>query len=170
MRHLLANIITYSIAVSLFIGAALFARMRSSQYTLTYQESVLAMYEPTPGHDFEWRELGPQTYRRNCRACHAADGNGWDRYPAVVRAADWLDDADERAFLIDLHLYGLSRAGVPVPMPPMGHMHDVEIAAVLNYIITVFGNATNDLFTPDEIAARRGARFGPRDVGRREPF
>jgi mono/diheme cytochrome c family protein len=170
VRHLLANLITYSIAISLFIGAALFARMRSSQYTLTYQQSVLAMYEPTPGHEFEWRELGPQTYRRNCRACHASDGTGWDRYPPVVLAATWLDDEDERAFLIDLLLYGLSRRGMPVPMPPMGHMHDVEIAAVLNYIVTAFGGATTGLFTPDEIAARRGQDYRPQDLGRRYPY
>src|SRR5690606_15126311 len=42
MRHFLANVVAYTLAVSLFIGAALFARMRQSQYTLTYQATVLA--------------------------------------------------------------------------------------------------------------------------------
>jgi mono/diheme cytochrome c family protein len=163
MRHLLANILTYTIAVMIFVGAALFARMRSSQYTLTYQHTVLAAYEPAPVAEFRWREIGAETYRRNCRSCHGADGGGWDQYPPVHDAADMVRTSDGRQRLIDIQLLGLSRKGSRVPMPAMGHLHDVEIASVLNYIATAFDPAgIAEPYTPAEIRDRRGLPAGAR--------
>lgn len=164
MRHLLANIITYSIALLLFIGAVLFARMRSSQYTLTYQSAVLAAYEPTPGGEFRWRQIGAETYTRNCRSCHSADGRGWDEYPGVEGADSIARTAEGRARLIDIHIHGLATDGSPVPMPGMGHLHDVEVAAVLNHIVEEFGTGGSvETFTPEEVRRRRagGNDSGP---------
>lgn len=156
MRHLLGNIITYAIAALLFLGAALFARMRESQYTLTYQSSVLAVYEPSPAREFRWQPLGEETYRRNCRSCHGEDGGGWDQYPPVDGAAGQMIEQADREQLIDVQLYGLSTPGSRAPMPRMGHLSNVEIAAVLNYIATAFDDpVTVELFTPDEIERRR---------------
>lgn len=156
MRHLLANIITYSIALLLFVGAVLFARMRSSQYTLTYQSAVLAAYDPAPGEDFRWRQIGAETYTRNCRSCHGADGRGWDEYPGVEDAAATARATEGRARLIDIHLHGLATDGSPVPMPGMGHLHDVEVAAVLNHIVEEFGaGEAVEPFTPEEVRRRR---------------
>lgn len=156
MRHLLANIITYAIAALIFLGAALFARMRSSQYTLTYQSSVLAVYEPTPAREFRWQPLGEETYRRNCRSCHGEDGEGWDQYPPVTNTAEQMLEPAGREQLIDVQLYGLSTPGARAPMPRMGHLSNVEIAAVLNYLATAFDDPGEaELFTPDEIERRR---------------
>lgn len=160
MRHLLANIITYAIAALLFLGAALFARMRDSQYTLTSQSSVLAVYEPSPAREFRWQPLGEETYRRNCRSCHGADGEGWDQYTAVDGVAEQMMQQADREQLIDVQLYGLSTPDSRAPMPRMGHLSNVEIAAVLNYLATAFDELSDepgeaDLFTPDEIERRR---------------
>jgi mono/diheme cytochrome c family protein len=161
MRHLLANILTYTIALLLFVGAVLFARMRSSQYTLTYQSTVLAGYEPAEGEQFRWREIGAQTYRRNCQSCHGRDGSGWDQYPGVRNASTMAQNPAGRAQLIDIHLHGLARQGSPTPMPGMGHLHDVEVAAVLNHIVEVFGSDTTaHPFTPSEIRQRRSRSDG----------
>lgn len=159
MRHVLANIVTYAIAILLFLGAALFARMRASQYTLTYQSEVLAVYEPTAAREFEWAELGAETYRRNCSNCHGQDGGGWDEYPPVRGVVDDLREPGGRERLIDLHLDGLSSPDWGAPMPKMRHLHDVEIAAVLNHVITRFDEAGGvELFRPDEVRARRKRR------------
>lgn len=171
MRHFLANVVAYVIAVSLFIGAALFARMRHSQYTLTYQDTVLAQFEAAPANEFRWNELGPASYVRNCRNCHGADGRGWDQYPPLQPAAAFSADAAGRDYLIDVHLYGLASPRWGAPMPPMGHMHDVEIAAVINYMLTTFGDVTDEarLLVPSDVAARRGERLRPAEVNERRP-
>jgi mono/diheme cytochrome c family protein len=170
MRHLLANIVTYAVAMLLVVGALLFARMRSSQYALTYERVVLAQYRATNDVDFRWRELGPATYIRNCRSCHAADGRGWDQYPPLTPPAAFVQYPEGRAYLVDVHLYGLTSERWGAPMPPMGHLHDVEVAAVLNYMIEAFmGLEEFAPFTPAEVAARRGQDVRPRDVNRLRP-
>lgn len=156
MRHLLANVVTYGIAALLFTGAALFAQLRSSQLTLTDRAAVLAAWEPSPGSGFRWRALGAATYRRDCSNCHGRDGLGWDQYPPVVGVAPLLRVPDGRERLVDVVLHGRSTEGARVPMPAMGHLHDAEVAAVLNHVATTWGVADPaDLFTPDEVAQRR---------------
>lgn len=166
MRHFLANIVTYTIAVLLFVGAAAFAWMRASQLTLTSEQALLARYLPAETDAFAWQVPGEMGYARNCRNCHGATGQGWDQYPPIAAtAATAGGDRDTREHLIDVVLYGLTSPRWGVPMPPMAHMHDVEIAAVLNYISAAFlGRAFEPVVQPDEVAARRGRNLKPRDV------
>jgi mono/diheme cytochrome c family protein len=169
MRHVLGNILTYAIATLLFIGSALFAWARSSQVVVTTEAAVLAGYEP--GDEmFHWYELGRSSYRRNCANCHAGDGSGWDQYPAVTNAATLLREPRGSEHLIDLHIYGLTSRRWRAPMPPMGHIRDVELAAVINYIATTFDDAAVDeLITPEQVTARRGLGLSPADVERSRP-
>ena len=72
--------------------------------------------------------------------------------------------------MINLHLYGLDSPRSRVPMPPMDHLADAEIAAVLNYMLAEFGGSevgsgATPPFFPPEVAARRGAGLGPQEVG-----
>jgi mono/diheme cytochrome c family protein len=169
MRHFLANIVTYGIAVLLFLGAALFAWSRSAQVAVTTEAMMLAGYEPADA-GFRWEGLGRAGYDRNCRNCHGADGVGWDQYPGLGGAGSMAAGVGGREFLVDLHLYGLASDRWGAPMPPMGHIRDVELAAILNYILTAFGDAeTEQLFVPADIADRRGLRLSPRAVDRRRP-
>lgn len=170
MRHFLANIITYTIAGLLFVGAAGFAWMRSAQLALTTEATVLAQFEPMPVAEFRWYELGEQSYARNCSNCHRSDGQGWDQYPPLPPAAALFAVPGGRDYLIDLHLYGLTSDRWGAPMPPMRHIRDVELAAVLNYVLTTFGVVDEaELYVPADIAARRGQPLSPRDVNRRRP-
>jgi mono/diheme cytochrome c family protein len=167
MRHLLANIMTYVIATLLFLGAAAFAWVRTEQFTIAREPGVVIRYSPGDTI-FQWQQLGEASFRRNCSNCHGRAGGGWDQYPAVDLAAEMLADPEGRDYLIDLHLYGLTSQRWGAPMPPMGHMHDVEMAAVINYIATAFGNAhPGDLLLPEDIRARRGLGLSPADVERR---
>jgi mono/diheme cytochrome c family protein len=167
MRHFLANILTYAIAAFLFLGAAAFAWMRTAQLTIITEPDVVVRYAPGDA-SFQWQDLGAGSYRRNCANCHGRAGGGWDEYPAVDLAGEMLRTPDGREYLIDLHLYGLTSNRWGAPMPPMRHIHDVELAAVINYIATRFGNAPGeDLLVPDDVAARRGLGLSPAAVERR---
>jgi mono/diheme cytochrome c family protein len=169
MRHVLGNILTYAIAALLFIGSALFAWARSSQVVVTTETAVLAGYEPAD-EIFRWYQLGRSSYRRNCANCHGGDGRGWDQYPAVTNVAALMREPGGGEHLIDLHIYGLTSDRWRAPMPPMGHIRDVELAAVINYIATTFDDASVDeLINPEQVAARRGRGLSPSDVERSRP-
>jgi mono/diheme cytochrome c family protein len=173
MRHLLANVLTYAIATLLFLGAALFAWARSSQLTLSDEATLLARYEPAPAHEFDWQALGARSYARNCAACHGSDGSGWDQYPPVSHAVALAAQPGGREYLVDVHLHGLTSRRFGAPMPPMRHLRDVELAAVLNHVLTAFGPGTGDpslLYGPDDIASRRGTHDSPAGVNRRRPL
>ncbi|CAN5779198.1 hypothetical protein BH23GEM6_BH23GEM6_00100 [soil metagenome] len=173
MRHFLANIATYSIAIFLLAGAAVFAWVRSAQVTITTESAVLAQYRPEQGAPFRWQELGAGSYERNCMNCHLADGAGWDQYPGLGHTARLYTAEGGRDFVIDLHLYGLTSPRWRAPMPSMGHLQDVEMAAVINYVLSSFGNRQqvddDSLLRPEDIAARRGLDLSPSDVNRRRP-
>lgn len=173
MRHFLANVVTYTIGGLLVVGAGLFAWVRSSQLAITDESAVLARYQPTPAHEFRWRELGSSSYVRNCMNCHGRDGEGWDQYPGLSHTTELFSAPGGRDYVVDLHLYGLTSPRWRAPMPPMGHIHDTEMAAVINHVLTSFGNEARidgaPLYTPADIAARRGQRLSPREVDRRRP-
>ena len=163
MRHLLANLFTYVLAGMLLIGSAVFAWIRSSQLVLSDEASVLARFAGTEESAAAWRALGARSYEANCRRCHGAQGRGWDQYPPVTGVARAAAHPDGRAYLIDLHLFGVASDRWRAPMPPMGHLQDVELAAVLQHLLTHFGNELAPDVRPisvGEIAARRAA--GPR--------
>ncbi len=175
MRHLVANVALYAIATFLVVGAGLFAWMRSSQLVVTDERTMLAHHAPADAREFDWQELGERTYRSDCQACHAADGQGWDQYPSLAAAGAMLAAPGGREFLVELHLYGLASPRWRAPMPAMGHVPDVALAAVLNHVVTTFGDAARvapsaALFLPDEISARRGLDLSPREVDARRPF
>lgn len=171
MRHFLANLATYAIAAFLVLGAGVFAWVRSAQVVFVREPAVLAAWEPEPGAPFAWEGLGESTYVRNCANCHGTGGGGWDQYPGLSATAVRYGAPGGSAHVIDLHLYGLDSPRWRAPMPPMGHLEDVEVAAVVNYVLTRFGNAVpaESLLRPEHVAARRGLGLRPRDVERSRP-
>lgn len=174
MRHLLANIAIYTISAILVLGAVAFAWLRSAQITLSNESTVLARFDAAEIADFSWADLGEDSYRRNCAACHGPGGGGWDQYPGLGHAAGLLRAQGGRDYLIDLHLYGLASDRWRVPMPPMGHMQDAELAAVINHVLTRLddsgaGIQPSELYLPADIAARRGVGLQPREVERGRP-
>ncbi|MBA3890415.1 MAG: cytochrome c [Gemmatimonadaceae bacterium] len=172
MRHVIAHTAVYVIATLLVGGAAAFGTVRSRQLVIVDEAMLLSRHEPATAHEFEWGDLGAYGYARNCANCHSPDGTGWDQYPPLRPIAVTFPAEAARAYLIDLHLYGLSSARWRAPMPRMHHVTDAELAAILNHVVVRFGGADaagDRLFQPADIAARRGQGIGPRDVDRRRP-
>lgn len=174
MRHFVANIVTYTIAALLVLGAAAFGLVRSEQLVLTREARLATMYEPAPDREFRWQELGRAMYVRNCANCHQPRGQGWDQYPPLGDASELFVMPGGREYLIDLHLWGVVSDRFRAPMPRMRHLTDVELAAVMNYVLTAFGNIgaiapDADLYVPSDVAQRREPRLSPREVNDRRP-
>jgi mono/diheme cytochrome c family protein len=178
MRHILANIFTYSLIVGLVLLSCFFAWVRSEQLVVTRSAND-APREPREISrlaDFDWYAFGQRTYLANCQNCHTSDGSGRGMYPPVQQMAAHLEAPGGRGYLIDLNLYGLFTGTYGAPMPSMPELSDAEIAAVTNYLLTQFAADgrqpdPSTLYLPGEVAERRGRKLSERQVaGLRPPI
>ena len=116
--------------------------------------------------------LGANTYA-TCVGCHQANGAGIPGVfpPLAGHAADLFLADGGRAYLVNVMLYGLQGEivvdgstynGVMPAFPQLG---DDAIAAVLNHIVTEWGNAERvgsfDVFTAADVEAERGQGLSP---------
>ncbi len=169
MRHLLGNIALYVIALFLVCAAALFGWVRSTQIVVSDEATSLERFEPAPEKKFVWAQLGEKGYMRNCVNCHGIEGKGWDQYPGLGVSASYYQSPGGRDYFVNLHLYGLTSERWGAPMPPMGHIQNTELAAIINYVVTHFGNEEiikpdTELLSPADIAQRRGRGLAPAEV------
>ena len=88
---------------------------------------------------------GQQVYEANCAACHKANGMGGGAYPAIAGSKI---ATGAKAAHINLVLAGKNA------MPSWSALSDVELAAVLSYQRTSWGNQA-DIVMPAEIRAAR---------------
>jgi len=103
---------------------------------------------------------GRAVFMRTCVTCHQQNGNGIQG--AFPPLAENPVVAGDKARLIRLVLHGLS-GPVTVKgqhynnvMPPWKSLNDADLAAVLTYVRSNFGNAA-DAVMPAEVAAQRAA-------------
>jgi mono/diheme cytochrome c family protein len=101
-------------------------------------------------HGWEFSEQGGADLFRNvCAACHQPDAKGAvgaGSYPSLVANKD-LDSSD---FMLSVLLGGLKG------MPPIGDMmSDAQVADVVNYVRTHFGNSYSDAISAADISAAR---------------
>jgi cytochrome c5 len=92
---------------------------------------------------------GEQMYRRVCAACHMPDAKGAvgaGAYPALAGNANLAASGYPVAVVVK----GLNG------MPPLGGMmSDAQVADVVNYVRTHFGNKYRDAVTAAEVKAAR---------------
>ena len=101
---------------------------------------------------------GELVYTTYCTPCHQLDGKGdGTRFPTLA-GTDWVTGDKER--LINVLLHGLEGAievndkTFNTAMPQHSFLKDEEIADVLTYIRSNFGNAAGEIST-EEVAALR---------------
>jgi mono/diheme cytochrome c family protein len=99
---------------------------------------------------------GADLFRNVCAACHQPDAKGAvgaGAYPSLVADKE-LGSAD---FMLSVLLGGLKG------MPPVGDiMSDAQVADVVNYVRTHFGNSYSEAVSPTDVsAARRRAQSAP---------
>jgi mono/diheme cytochrome c family protein len=92
---------------------------------------------------------GADLYAGVCQACHMPDGKGAigaGAYPALADDTN-LAAGNYPAFVVVNGQHG---------MPPVGaFMSDDQVAAVVNYVRTHFGNTYPDALKPEDVKALR---------------
>ena len=103
---------------------------------------------------------GAMTYLDNCAACHRPDGNGYERvFPRL--AGNPVAEADNPLSLITIVLQGSQTPrtrGTPAQFAMPGfawRLSDQEVAEVINFIRTSWGNRTAPITPEDVIRVRK---------------
>ncbi|HEY2874215.1 MAG TPA: cytochrome c [Reyranella sp.] len=108
-----------------------------------YAEPILS-----PGYRFS-EQTGEALYTNVCQACHMGNGEGAvgaGRYPSLAKNPKLETDAG--ALYVILHGQGA--------MPPVGRlMTDEQVAAVVTYIRTHFGNDYKQPVTAEDVKKAR---------------
>ena len=112
--------------------------------------AALAQSNPFSASPFRiTHQDGEAIYRNVCAGCHMSDGRGATgaaAYPALVRNAK-LEAAGYPVLLVVNGRKG---------MPDFGRvLNDGQVAAVVNYIRSNFGNAYADRVSVDDVKAAR---------------
>ncbi|MVM29536.1 c-type cytochrome [Spirosoma sp. HMF4905] len=101
---------------------------------------------------------GQLIYEQNCLTCHQANGSGVPNLNPPLRGTDWV--LGDKTRLINVLLKGLQGQEIEGDMydnamPAHDFLTDVQIADVLTYIRSSFGNKA-DAITADEVKIARG--------------
>ncbi len=115
---------------------------------VTHIEPVAASSKPAAAAPATEGADGAAIFAQDCATCHGPNGEGQgDIFPALAGNANLADTA----MVIDTVLHG--RTGTA--MPPWGdQLSDDQVAAVINYILSSWGNDFGSV-TADDVAARR---------------
>jgi len=104
------------------------------------------------------KSAGQLIYEQNCLTCHQANGSGVPNLNPPLRGTDWV--LGDKTRLINVLLKGLQGQEIEGDMydnamPAHDFLTDVQIADVLTYIRSSFGNKA-DAVTADEVKNARG--------------
>ena len=102
---------------------------------------------------------GKQLYQKYCIACHQADGGGVPRMSPPLFDTDFTIGDKKR--LITILLKGLNES-IEVqdenyfnPMASFSYLTDKEIAAILTYVRTNFGNKASNIIDKEVAVIRK---------------
>lgn len=116
-----------------------------------YDKSGVSPADQKPMTRAELMILGKKKYQDLCVACHQADGSGLPPlYPALKGSSVALGAPISRH--IDIILNGVPGTAM---QPYKEQLSDAEIAAITSYERNAWGNNTNDVIQPAEVAKVR---------------
>lgn len=173
MRRTITNEVVLLIAGVLLASALAFAWGRSRRAGMDVASSP---GDHSAAARFNWRDLGAQTYAARCASCHG-EGEATRRVPPLRgHAVDLFRAEGGRGYLVDFLLYGL-KGRIEVGGVAYNGRHPVyvdrlsddEAAAVLNHMLTAWGNAAllgdgARLLDGAEVAAHRAKPLRPSEV------
>jgi mono/diheme cytochrome c family protein len=135
---------------SMNLRSAFAATMSAALFLLSLPAHAQSTREPALSPGFRFVEKsGEELFANVCRGCHMSDGKGATgagTYPSLASNSN------------------LEASGYPVGivvngqrgMPPFGAMmDDDQVAAVVNYVRTHFGNGYRDTVTAEDVRAVR---------------
>ena len=174
MRYNLARGASYIIASALLLVAVGVAWTRSrvvQAEVATPAHSVSTEAAPPPGSvvgDDSGVAADSAIYIRDCRSCHGAGEASGRRVPPLrVHTVELFASDGGRDYLIDFIIDGRVRipdasSGITYRQshPPFEQLTNAEIAGVLNYLLTAWGNSAllptgTRMYTADEVGRRR---------------
>jgi mono/diheme cytochrome c family protein len=131
------------------LGATFVLRLLSLSLLLLGGSAALAQSPPlSKGWRFD-EKGGEALYTHVCAACHQLDGKGAvgaAAYPALAGDANLASAAFAETVLLN----GLRG------MPPLGRlMSDEQVAGIVNYVRSHFGNAYDDALSAADVHALR---------------
>ncbi|WP_080237893.1 c-type cytochrome [Spirosoma rigui] len=124
-----------------------------------YAQSQKPVAKPTSKSAVATAKLpGQALYEQHCLVCHQADGSGVPGLNPPLKGASWVQGDKTR--LINVLLKGLQGQEIDEEMydnamPAHDFLDDTQIAGVLTYIRSNFGNKA-DAVTADEVKKVRG--------------
>jgi len=119
-------------------------REKIVKYLVTYLGANAPKAAPASAPQVQASVDGKTVYTRQCSACHQAEGAGLPKtFPPLTSNSDLFID---RMFPVYVVLNGLEGQATikgeqyDGVMPPFDHLSDAEIAAVLGYVRSSWGN------------------------------
>lgn len=101
--------------------------------------------------DTELMDLGEKTYNKTCSVCHQTNGQGMPpTFPALKGSLIATGPVEKH---MDIVLHGKSGTAMQAFA---NQLSDVELAAVITYERNAWGNDTNDIIQPSDIAVAKG--------------
>lgn len=113
----------------------------------------------------DYRAAGSLAYAEHCQACHRADGRGMPRiYPAL--AGNSIVFADDASSLVQVTLVGGRTPHTPhdtmaFSMPGFEHLPNAQLAQILTFIRSSWGNRASAVGEADVARMRRVVRDKP---------
>lgn len=104
---------------------------------------------------------GGKVFSSVCAACHQPDAKGIPGAFPALAGADLVNEKDPMK-MVDIVLGGYNGLPQYGPMPSQAHLSDAEIAAVINYVRSNFGNDAPP--TDVETVKTQRAVFAPETV------
>jgi mono/diheme cytochrome c family protein len=120
---------------------------------------------------------GAELYSQYCSSCHQPTGLGVPGAFPSLKGLDQLAKTDEgRVYLIRTVLFGLQgplkvgSATYNGLMPGFSQqLSDAQVAALLNHLLSSFGNKNPRPITPEEVKKVRANPLKPQDVAKSRP-
>jgi mono/diheme cytochrome c family protein len=120
---------------------------------------------------------GAELYSQYCSSCHQPTGLGVPGAFPSLKGLDQLAKTDEgRVYLIRAVLFGLQgplkvgSATYNGLMPGFSQqLSDAQVAALLNHLLSSFGNKNPRPITPEEVKKVRANPLKPQDVAKSRP-
>uniref|UniRef100_A0A831U8M1 Cytochrome c n=1 Tax=Thermus islandicus TaxID=540988 RepID=A0A831U8M1_9DEIN len=120
---------------------------------------------------------GAKLYSQYCSSCHQPTGLGVPGAFPSLKGLDQLAKTDGgRVYLIRAVLFGLQgplkvgSATYNGLMPGFGQqLSDAQVAALLNHVLSSFGNKNPKPITPEEVKKVRANPLKPQDVVKGRP-
>lgn len=139
-NYLYSQVMKIAFTISLFVAAVLFSSMIQPQQ------------KPVPP--------GKAVYERNCLSCHQADGSGVPGMNPPLSQVSFV--TGNKTQLIRIVLDGLTEPleingeDYHNPMPAQRHLSDQQLADVLTYIRSSFGNKADAVSVAEVKKVRTG--------------